>query len=156
FAQTQADPYRPGEVLIKFMPGTSAADIAAIRGDLGATPIRTFTRIGASHERITRLSVEQAIARYRGDRRVKYIEPNYLLHAFETPDDPLFPQLWGLHNTGQTGGVAGADIHATLAWDQFKGSSNVLVAIIDTGMDYDHVDLAPNVWVNPGETAANG
>src|SRR5262245_4839896 len=95
-AQSQTPEYLPGEVLIKFAPGTSQADIASIRNALGATSIRTFSFIGASHERITRLTVDQAIARYRGDRRVAYIEPNYVVHALETPNDPLFPQLWGM------------------------------------------------------------
>ncbi len=155
-AQTPGYAYRPGEILIKFTPGTSAADIQAVLSDLGATRITAFRLIGASHERITRLSVEEAITRYRGDHRVQYIEPNYVLHALETPDDPMFDQLWGMKNTGQTGGTPGADIHATQAWDIFTGSSSVLVAIIDTGMDYNHPDLAANVFVNPGEIPDNG
>src|SRR5262245_65636070 len=122
--------YRADEVLIKFAPGTSQAEIDRIRGELGATRIRRFSQIGASHEHLGRLSVEQAIARYRGDRRVQYIEPNYVVRAYETPNDPLFDQLWGLSNSGQTGGTAGAAVHALLAWSVFTGSSSVLVGII--------------------------
>jgi len=61
-----------------------------------------------------------------------------------------------LHNTGQTGGSAGADIEAPEAWDLTTGDSNTVVAIIDTGIDYTHEDLIDNVWVNPGEIAGNG
>jgi alpha-tubulin suppressor-like RCC1 family protein/subtilisin family serine protease len=68
------------------------------------------------------------------------------------PDDPLFGQLWGLHNVGQSNGVVDADIDAPEAWAIHTGSSNVLVGVIDTGIDYTHPDLAPNYWVNPGET----
>ena len=73
-----------------------------------------------------------------------------------TPDDPLFAQNWGLHNTGQTvqslTGTADADIDAPEAWDQTTGSSSVVVAVVDTGVDYSHGDLAANIWANPGET----
>lgn len=82
---------------------------------------------------------------------VIYAEPNYLYYASETPNDPQFNQLWGLHNTGQTGGAADADIDAVEAWDVQKGSADILVAVIDTGVDYKHPDLAANMWTNPGE-----
>src|SRR5258705_12700864 len=71
-AQAPSPPYRSGEILIKFAPGTSAADIAAIEQSLGASVITNYATIGASHQRITALSVEQAISRYRGDPRVRY------------------------------------------------------------------------------------
>ncbi len=72
------------------------------------------------------------------------------------PNDPLFTQQWGLHNTGQAvNGLAGtvnADIDATEAWDQTTGSSAVTVAVIDSGIDLTHGDLVDNIWVNPGES----
>jgi hypothetical protein len=88
----------------------------------------------------------EAARRYRQDRNVLYVEPNYTLHAFATPNDPYFPQMWNLQNTGQGGGIAGADIHATQAWNLTTGSSSVVVAVIDTGADYNHPDLAQNMW----------
>jgi hypothetical protein len=75
--------------------------------------------------------------------------PNYELRASEvTVNDPYSDNLWGLNN--DTG------ISARRAWDVSTGSSDVVVAIVDTGIDYNHPDLAANVWVNPGETAGNG
>ncbi|GAC1331814.1 MAG: hypothetical protein NVSMB17_10180 [Candidatus Dormibacteria bacterium] len=85
---------------------------------------------------------------------MRYAEPNYILHADLTPNDPSFPQLWGLQNTGQcvvgTCGTPGADIKAEPAWNVTTGSSTVVVGVVDTGIDYRHPDLAPNAWSNPG------
>jgi len=69
------------------------------------------------------------------------------------PDDPRFPELWGLRNIGQiiagTPGAPGADIQAVPAWDVAIGSRNAVVGIVDTGIDYSHPDLAGNVWSAP-------
>ncbi len=82
---------------------------------------------------------------------------NYRLYADAViPNDPSFPDLWGLNNSGQTGGTAGADISAPEAWSTTTGSSGVVVADIDSGVAYDHVDLAANMWHNPGEIAGDG
>ena len=72
------------------------------------------------------------------------------------PDDPRFTELWGMNNEGQTGGIEDADIDAPEAWDTQTGDSEVIVAVIDTGVDYRHPDLADNMWVNSGEIADNG
>ena len=63
--------------------------------------------------------------------------------------------MWGLHNTGQIGGTPDADIDAPEAWDTATGSADVVVSVIDTGVDYNHEDLAANMWTNPGEIPAN-
>jgi serine protease len=87
---------------------------------------------------------------------VKYAEPNYIVRAIGVPDDPNFVSLWGMHNTGQSGGTADADIDAVEAWDITTGSSSVIVGVIDTGVDYNHPDLQANIWTNPGEIAGDG
>ena len=76
--------------------------------------------------------------------------------AASTPDDPRYGDLYGLHNTGQSGGTADADIDAPEAWQVTTGSRDVIVGVVDTGIDYTHPDLAANIWVNPGEIAGNG
>ncbi len=81
---------------------------------------------------------------------------DYEVSIVLTPNDPKFSELWGLHNTGQTGGTADADIDAPEAWDLATGSANVIIAVIDTGVDYNHTDLSPNMWHNPAETPGNG
>ncbi|MDO8335357.1 MAG: S8 family peptidase, partial [Candidatus Saccharibacteria bacterium] len=67
-----------------------------------------------------------------------------------------FNDLWGLHNDGQTGGTVDADIDAPEAWGIYTGNSNAIVAVIDTGVDYAHEDLAANIWTNAGEIPGNG
>ncbi len=83
-------------------------------------------------------------------------ERDYLVFPTLFPDDTSFAQLWGMHNTGQTGGIADADIDAPEAWDISTGSREVLVGVIDTGVDRTHPDLAANMWQNPNEISGNG
>jgi subtilisin family serine protease len=84
------------------------------------------------------------------------LEPDRIITSAALPNDPSFSRLWGLHNTGQTGGVIDADIDAAEAWNVTTGSRAVVVAVIDTGIDYRHPDLAANMWRNPGEIPGDG
>ncbi|MBX9656016.1 S8 family serine peptidase [bacterium] len=86
----------------------------------------------------------------------QYVEHNFLMLPNAVPNDPSFGSQWALNNTGQTGGVAGADIDALAAWNTTTGSSGVVVGVIDSGVDYTHPDLVQNMWVNPGETPGDG
>ncbi len=88
----------------------------------------------------------------------EYVEPDYIVTADATPTDTAFTDgsLWGLRNTGQNGGLSGADIDAVRAWDTTTGSTSVVVAVIDTGIRYTHQDLAAQMWQNPDEIAGNG
>lgn len=88
----------------------------------------------------------------------KYVEPDYELTTTLTPSDARFTDgtLWGLKNTGSSGGVVGADINAEAAWNITTGSPSVIVAVIDSGIRYTHQDLATQMWTNPGEVAGNG
>ena len=81
------------------------------------------------------------------------IEPDVAIRPTAVPNDPSFREQWGLRNTGQSGG---ADIAAVSAWDVTTGSRSVVVAVIDSGFDYTHPDLAANVWRNPGEVPGDG
>ena len=93
-------PYVPDEVLVRFRPTARLAERASLRAGLHATVLRSFPNIGVEHLHLAGMTVEQAIAQFGADPRVAYVEPNYELHADRTPDDPLFPQMWGLANTG--------------------------------------------------------
>ena len=81
------------------------------------------------------------------------VEANQIYKLYEkTPNDTSFDELWGLKNEGQTSGKAGVDIGATAAWEETTGSRDVVVGVIDSGVDYTHPDLIANIWKNPGET----
>ena len=151
-----------GELLVKFRRGTLATQRAVAHGWAGARRLRAFNVVpGLEQVRLPEgVTVKDAIARYRAHPDVVYAEPNYIVHALQdaqaTPNDPQFGTLWGLHNTGQSGGTPDADIDAPEAWNITTGSSDVVVAVIDTGTDYTHPDLAANMFQNTADCNANG
>ena len=102
------------------------------------------------------VTMEDALDIYRADPNVLYAEPNYILQITQVPSDPRLADMWGLENTGQTAGTIDADIDAAAAWDVTTGSRSTVVAVIDTGVDYTHPDLATNIWVNADEIAGDG
>jgi subtilisin family serine protease len=147
--------YVPDEILL----GVDGAkvDIQPMNRMLGAKVIHKFRLINAYQLKLPAdVDVPTAIDFYRRQPGILYAEPNYIVYADATPNDPRFSDLWGLNNTGQTGGTSDADIDAPEAWDISTGSSSVVVASIDSGVDYNHEDLAGNMWTNPGEIPNNG
>jgi len=160
----QGQQYASDEVLIKYRQGISSLQTNAIAQANGVASVHSFQTgpATASMSRWVRIklrpgmSVEQAMAQFNNDASVELVEPNYVVSIVQTPDDPSYSSLWGLHNLGQTGGTQDADIDAPEAWDLSTGSSSVIVAVIDSGVDYNHPDLAANMWTNPGEIAGNG
>ena len=157
----------PGEIIVGFEPTVSGAErdrvLARVgAGDSGVRENRWLSKVAARLAEVDPPRVESVLARLEDDPRVRYAEPNYLVSADATPNDPSFSQLWGLHNTGQAvngaSGIADADIDAPEAWDVATGSSSVVVGIIDTGVDFSHPDLGGSqatsslMWRNPGES----
>lgn len=106
--------------------------------------------------KVSGMSTKDAIALLKSHQAIEYVEPDYQVSIARTPDDPRFDELWGLNNEGQTGGTADADIDAVEAWDISTGSRDVVVGVIDTGIDYSHSDLASNMWVNSSEIPGDG
>ncbi len=90
------------------------------------------------------------------DPAVGSVHQNFYAQFEKAPNDPRYSTQWGLNNTGANGGVAGADIDAELAWNYNTGTGKTIVAVLDSGIDYNHPDLAANMWKNPGEIPGNG
>ncbi|GFO65018.1 S8 family serine peptidase [Geomonas paludis] len=148
--------YRNDELLIKFKAGVPERNSKNVHGRRGGSLVREFSRLRLHHVKLKKgVSVEEALKEYRAEPEVEYAEPNFIYAPLQQPDDVMFNELWALRNTGQTGGTAGADIKATAAWDLATGSSEVVVAIIDTGIDASHPDLAASVWTGGGLDSFN-
>jgi hypothetical protein len=140
--------YHPTRLLVRYKPGTSPEKMQAVHEAIGAKVLRELRLVkGLQLVQLSGgVSIQQALDHYRKDASVLYAEPDYILHIVGTPNDPDFPSQWSLQNTGQNGGTPGADIHAVQAWSLTTGSPNVVVGVIDTGVDYNHQDLAANIW----------
>jgi thermitase len=139
--------YDPSTLLVKFRSGTGAA---AQRAALNVPGVgRDLGKIGGLDTHVVSVSKDPAsLARVlNASGAVAYAEPNFVLHALATPNDPMYSQEYGLNNTGQTGGHADADIDAPEGWDlaglaAFPNTGGAKVGIVDTGIDQTHPDLA--------------
>lgn len=153
---TPGAPYRPNRILVKPRQGKDLSSFHAQHHN------RLLKRVHGPDVEVLELGadqhVEQMVQAYEQSGQVEFAEPDYILYASSSPNDPKFTDgsLWALQNTGQSGGTAGADIGAGTAWPVLHNASNVVVAVVDTGIRYTHEDLAANMWTNPGEVAANG
>ena len=150
----------PGQLLVKFKddPKGLTAEAARSRAEFrqGLARIKHLRLTGVDVYRTTG-PVETVLKTLAKSPNVVYAEPDYLVQIDASlPNDPSFGLLWGMNNTGQSGGTVDADIDAPEAWDLSTGSSDVIVGVIDSGVAYTHPDLAANMWMNPGEIAGNG
>jgi subtilisin family serine protease len=153
--------YVPGEVLVK-----AKGEIPSPVIDSLAKVVKPLS-LGVGLEKIklkSGITVEQALAVLAQEPAVEYVQPNYIKHWQKMPNDLKFGKQWGLRNTAQsvplssggyTSGFKDADIDADGAWNLSTGDASVIVAVIDSGVDYTHPDLAPNIWHNPNEIAGN-
>lgn len=156
-APAWAQDRKEGEVLAKIRADASQSEKGQVDVDADADLDEQVATVegGTIHRIHSRSrSTDQLLSALGRNRAVVYAEPNYIVHADAIPNDPSFGQLWGLRNTGQviqgTAGIAGADIKAEPAWTVTTGTNTVVVGVVDTGIDYNHPDLAANVWSNPG------
>ncbi|UCE04118.1 MAG: S8 family serine peptidase, partial [Candidatus Latescibacterota bacterium] len=137
----------PGEVLVKFRSDVTEAQATVALSSANIERTHFIASVGVHRCRIlSDEAVLDAVRRCRENPSVEYAEPNYVYRASALPDDPRFESLWAMQNAND------ADIDADEAWDTQTGARDVLIAIIDTGVDYTHEDLAANMWRNPGES----
>jgi serine protease len=138
--------YVPQEVLVKFRSGPFSQLAQAINRHFGGRVLQVFGHTGWQRVKLpANANIAAAISQYRTFGDVQSIEPNYIWKKYRTPNDSQYGNQWAWPKIG-----------APQAWDRSTGSSSVVVAVIDTGVDYTHPDLAANMWRNPGEIAGNG
>jgi subtilisin family serine protease len=133
--------YKDGELLVKFKPHIRENDKNNTHKKIGSQIIKQFRDGYLQHVRLKQgISVGNAIAYYKNDPAVEYVEPNYRRELQQSPNDTYYASgyLWGM-----------TKIKAEGAWDKTTGSQDVVVAVVDTGIDYNHEDIQANLWRNP-------
>jgi subtilisin family serine protease len=160
---TSTRDYVPGKVIVRYRQGTTALQRTEAMSAADATGTKAlWPSLGLyvlSLDTST-ASPTRAIAALDAQPDVLFAEPDYIYHTMDlTPanavsvNDPSFPQQWGLKNIGQWDGTAGDDVDASDAWGDTMGASKVVVAVIDTGVDYNNPDMKNSMWSKPGTGA---
>ena len=147
--------YRADRILIQPKSGTGLEALADFHSRHKSKVLGTFTRMKNLQilEAPAGATVENLIAQYQQSGLVEFAEPDYLVYSAAAPNDPKYLDgtEWWLNNYGQSSGTAHADISATNAWDVLNSASNIVVAVVDSGIRGTHEDLAANIWVNPND-----
>ncbi len=149
-------------VLVQLRPGRTSADLADVCRQFGGAvrphptaPSLVYVDLPAVELDGVQRALD-TLSHYPDF--IDYAEPDAIVRAAATvPNDPRFsPEQWGLNNTGQDGGTADLDLDAPEGWDLGREATNVIVAVVDSGIRLTHEDLAANLWHNPGEIPGNG
>lgn len=155
--------YIEGEYVIKYKDSTTSYEKINLHRKEN---IRLIERLDETNADLVNIrdsySLNRKIRNIERNPEVEYIEPNYLYYPFEIESEPRFNELWGLKNTGQKipqgvlgkdgrEGIPNVDIDILNAWGHTIGDEEVVVAVIDTGIDTAHPDLKDNIWTNPDE-----
>jgi thermitase len=138
--------YATGEILVKYHAADRGAASEFHQNRWGTQTLKFLEAHGIDRVKLPDgMKVQEALDIFRRDPLVDYAEPNYLRHLRRTPNDTSYPLLWGLPR-----------INAPAAWEVATNCGSLVVAAVDSGADYNHPDLAANLWVNSDEIAANG
>jgi subtilisin family serine protease len=162
FKPDKSKKYKQGEVIVKLKNEYSVESIE-MKTNLGLSKKQDLGNNVKLVKFNSNKKMEDLLNTLNSLPEVEYAEPNYILQATANTtavSDPMYGQLWGMKNSGQTiegiPGTSGMDIKAETAWSRTKGSSSVVVAVIDTGTDINHPDIKDRIWKNPGEIAGDG
>lgn len=152
----QANNAVPGEYIVQLKQSRSLLTAQQLSSSLNAEVVEVIRKDMAVVRKDLSRNALSVIEELNSNPMVEYAEPNYIYTISATPNDPNYGKLWGLSNSGQKDpsgkqGLAGIDINAEKAWDVTTGSKNVIVAVIDTGVDFTHPELVDNAWVNTAE-----
>jgi len=149
----QGRPVARGEIIVKFRDSVSTQSRAVATQSADIDLAEAVGRNGAVRIHSRGRDTATLLQDYAGRADVLYAQPNHIYYGSVVPTDPLFANQYGLNNTGQSingqAGLAGADIKAAQAWDITQGSRDIVVGVLDTGIDYNHPDLAANLWSAP-------
>jgi subtilisin family serine protease len=161
--------YVEGEVLVRFQTSNTLTVAQQVAARHGLILHRHFDWLSRHEGRVVgllrspKLSTVALLKELQAEPAIAFAEPNYLRYTTDlpTPNDAKFKFLWGLRNAGQAvnglNGTANADIGFLRAWGLAQSATNeIVVGIIDTGLDVTHPDLVSNLWINPGEISGNG
>jgi subtilisin family serine protease len=152
--------YKENEVIVKFKHSESIKRLGALSSTLGLTNAKVLNKEGTHVIKFSKnKKMADVLRELNASPNVEYAEPNYVYKPTAVTD-PLYSELWGLKNTGQEVfgqvGKRGIDINVEAAWTKTKGSSSLVIGVIDTGIDINHPDLKDKIWVNTGETPNDG
>ncbi len=147
----------PGEYVVKLKNTYAISSVNILSQQLGAYVKSTIPNQGIVVVKRPVFELTDSVIKTMSQNPlVDIVEPNFIYRINKVPNDPSFGKLWGMQNTGQKDsenkvGIAGVDIGAVQAWDIETGSKNTIVAVIDTGINYNHPDLKDNLWTNEAE-----
>ena len=144
---------RPGELLVRFRDGVPEHEreaVVGLRGGRRRGALRGVSGVERVEVAAAR-TLELIAAELSQLPAVEYAEPNFIIRGEQSPSDPRFAEQWALRNMGQSGGMPGSDIGAEAAWRRATGLKQTVIAVVDSGVDFTHPDLAGNAWANPRE-----
>jgi thermitase len=154
-AQTPPEGFVPGEVLVKFEPGTSGQQVAEAHRRNGGQVEQTIPNIRVQVVRVPVGQEQSSVAAYERNPNVLFAEVNGLYRATNHgSNDPRVGNQWQYDNDGQTGGTNDADIDAFEAWHVTDGSNTVAISVLDTGIDQSHEDLKAKILKNRNFTTS--
>ncbi|TGL62846.1 S8 family serine peptidase [Leptospira sarikeiensis] len=151
--------FKSSQLIVKFKEraGSSVKDYAV--NSFNGKVLNDLDESGISQVELREgQTVEEAVAEYSNHPDIEFVQPNYVYHASVSPNDTQYGQLWGLNNTGQTiatatygvassnPGTSGSDMKMENAWAVSTDCSNMIVAIVDSGVNYNHTELSSNMW----------